>query len=58
MDKVLRCRDVGFDCKGVIRAMNPDEAVAQAAADALSAHGLTEIRDEVIARVRAAVRDA
>jgi predicted small metal-binding protein len=36
--------------------MTPDEAVAQAAAHALSAHGLTEISDEVIARVHAAVR--
>ena len=58
MDILIRCRDVGFDCASVIRAMTPDEAVAQAAAHALSAHGLTEIGDEVIARVRAAVRDA
>ena len=58
MDKVIRCRDVGFDCEGVIRAMSMEEAVAQAAAHALSAHGLIGISDEVIATVRAAVRDA
>ena len=57
MNKVIRCRDVGFDCEGVIRAQSEEEAVAQAAAHAMSVHGLTEINDEVIAKVRAAVRD-
>jgi predicted small metal-binding protein len=32
MDRVIRCRDVGFDCEGVIRAKSYAEAVAQAAA--------------------------
>ena len=58
MDKVIRCRDVGFECEGVIRAASTEEAVAQAAAHARSVHGLTEISDEVIAKVRDAVRDA
>ena len=57
MDKVIRCRDVGFDCEGIIRAASTEEAVARAAAHAQSVHSLTEMSDEVIAKVRAAVRD-
>jgi predicted small metal-binding protein len=32
MAKVIRCRDVGFDCEAVIRAGTEEEALAQAAA--------------------------
>jgi predicted small metal-binding protein len=57
MEKVILCRDVGFDCKGVIRAESEEEAIAQAVDHARAVHGLTEITDEVAAKVRAAVRD-
>ena len=57
MEKVILCRDVGFDCRGVIRAESEEEAIAQAVDHARTVHGLTEISDEVAARVRAAVRD-
>jgi predicted small metal-binding protein len=57
MAKVIRCRDVGFDCEGVIRAESEAEAIAQAAEHAQTIHGLTEINDEVVQAVRAAVRD-
>jgi predicted small metal-binding protein len=57
MTKVVRCRDVGFDCEGVIRAETEEEALAKAAEHAQSAHGLTEVTDEVVAAVRAAMRD-
>jgi predicted small metal-binding protein len=57
MAKVVRCRDVGFDCEGVIRADTEEEALAQAAAHAQEAHGLTEVTPEVAEAVRAAMRD-
>ena len=57
MAKVVRCRDLGFDCEAVIRAESADEALAQAAEHAQTVHGLTEISDEVVQAVRAAVRD-
>jgi predicted small metal-binding protein len=57
MEKVILCRDVGFDCTGVIRAESEEEAISQAVDHARTVHGLTEITDEVAARVRAAVRD-
>jgi predicted small metal-binding protein len=57
MAKVLRCRDVGFDCEAVVRADTEEEVLAQAAAHAHSVHGLEEITPEVVATVRSAIRD-
>ena len=57
MGKMVKCRDVGFDCDGVIRAGTEDEALAQAAAHAQSVHGLKEITPEVVEVVKAAIRD-
>ncbi|NBB74206.1 MAG: DUF1059 domain-containing protein [Bacteroidetes bacterium] len=58
MATVLRCKDVGFDCDGVIRAETEEEALQQAAQHAKEAHGLDEVTDEIIAQVQAAMRDA
>jgi predicted small metal-binding protein len=57
MAKVVRCRDVGFDCEGVIRAETEGEALAQATEHAQAVHGLAEINDEVVQAVKAAMRD-
>ena len=57
MAKIVKCRDVGFDCEGVIRAESEEEALAQAAEHAQAVHGLTEITDEVVEAVRSAMRD-
>jgi len=55
--KVLNCRDVGFDCEGVIRAETEDEVMQQAAAHARDAHGLDQITSEVAEQIRAQIRD-
>jgi len=57
MAKVLRCRDVGFECDGVIRAETEEEVLKMAAEHAQSAHNLNELSDEVVEKVRAAIRD-
>ena len=57
MAKVLRCKDVGFDCKGVIRAETEEEVLKMAAEHAQSVHYLNELSDEVVDKVRAAIRD-
>jgi len=57
MAKVIRCREVGFDCEGVIRADTEEEALRQAAEHARSAHGLKEVSQEVVAKVRSVMRD-
>ena len=57
MTKVVRCRDVGFDCEGVARVDSEEEALAQAAAHAWKVHGLEEINNEIVQAVRAVMRD-
>ncbi len=57
MTKILRCKDVGFDCEGVIRAETEDEVLKMAAEHAQSAHNLNELSDEVVEKVRAAICD-
>jgi predicted small metal-binding protein len=57
MAKVLRCKDVGFDCEGVIRAETEEEVLKMAAEHAQSVHNLNELSDEVVEKVRAAICD-
>jgi len=57
MAKVLRCRDVGLDCEGEIRADTEAEILRQAAEHAQSTHNMKEMPSEVVENVRAAIRD-
>ncbi len=57
MTKILRCKDVGFDCDGVIRAKTEEEVLKMAAEHAQSAHNLNELSDEVVEKVRSAICD-
>ena len=57
MSKVIHCRDVGFDCDGVIRAESEAEALRQAAEHARSVHGLQEVSPQVVEKVRSVMRD-
>jgi predicted small metal-binding protein len=57
MAKVIHCRQVGFDCDGVIRAETEQEALRLAAEHARTVHGVREITPEVVAKVKEAIRD-
>ena len=57
MAKVLRCRDVGMDCDFEARAETEEEILKKAAEHAETAHNMEEIPEEVLAKVRAAIRD-
>ena len=57
MSKVLKCRDVGMDCDFVARGNTEEDVLKQAAKHAGTAHGMTEMTDEVAAKVRSAIRD-
>ena len=57
MAKVVRCRDVGFDCEGVVRAETEEEALNQVAAHAKTVHNLDTVTEEVVAQVLAVMRD-
>jgi predicted small metal-binding protein len=52
---VIRCRDVGFDCPGVVRAETRDALMQQVAGHARDAHGL-EVTPELAAKVAGLVR--
>jgi predicted small metal-binding protein len=56
-EKVIHCRDVGFDCEGVVRADSEEEVVALAAQHAAEVHGVTELTPEIVEAVKGAIRD-
>ena len=57
MAKVVRCRDVGFDCDGVVRAETEEEALNQVASHAKIVHNLETVTEEIVAKVRQVMRD-
>lgn len=52
----LRCRDVGFDCPGVIRGTTKDEVLQQAAVHATEVHG-SMVTPALAAKVMAVTLD-
>jgi predicted small metal-binding protein len=57
MEKVLHCRDVGFDCNGVIKAQTEKEVLTMAAEHARTIHGVTEITPEIATKIKAAIKE-
>jgi predicted small metal-binding protein len=57
MSKVVNCRDVGFDCDGVVRAETEEEALRLVAQHAQDKHGVAEITPEIVEKVRSVMRD-
>jgi len=57
VEKVIRCRDVGFDCNGVIKAKTEKEALALAAEHAQAVHGLKEVTPEIVEKIRSVIRE-
>ena len=55
--KVIRCKDVGFDCPGVVRAPSEQEALKQVAEHAKTVHGVKEITPEIATKVKSVMRD-
>jgi len=57
MEKVIRCRDVGFDCEGVIRAKTEKEALELVAEHAKNEHGLKEVTPEVVEKIKSVMTE-
>ena len=57
MTKIVKCRDVGFECEGVIRAETEKEALKLVAEHAKEVHGMQEVTADVAEKVRAVMRD-
>jgi predicted small metal-binding protein len=57
MAKVVHCRDLGFDCDGVVRAETEEAALQQVAEHARTVHGMDEVPDAVVTQARAVMQD-
>ncbi len=57
MAKQFGCGDVVQGCKFTVTADNEAEVLAQVAKHAAAAHGITEVTPELIAKVKAAMKD-
>jgi predicted small metal-binding protein len=57
MTKLLRCRDVGFDCDAEVRGDTNEAILAQVAVHARDAHGVVEVPDAVVQRAIANIRE-
>lgn len=57
MGKVVHCRDVGFDCNGVIKARTEEEALKMVAEHAIQVHGVRKITPEIVAKVKSVIRE-
>jgi predicted small metal-binding protein len=51
MTKVVNCRDLGFDCEGVVRAETDEEALEMVAQHAKEVHGMQDVPPEVVEKV-------
>jgi len=58
MAKIVRCRDIGFDCDGVVQAETEQEVLEQVAAHAKAVHNIETVPPEVVEKVRQVMRDA
>jgi predicted small metal-binding protein len=57
MAKEMRCRDIGFDCPGVIKADTEAEVMTQAAAHAKTVHHIDALDDEMKRKMRLAIHE-
>lgn len=55
MTLTVKCRDVGFDCDGVVTAETEEKLLTQVAEHAKSAHGVEEVTDEMVDKVKSVV---
>ncbi len=57
MAKVVTCRDVGVDCDFEAHGQTEQEVLTQCADHARSAHGMQELPSQLLAKVKAAIRE-
>lgn len=54
--KVLRCRDVGFDCPGVIKAESEEQVLQMAAQHASQVHQV-QVTPEMAEQIKTLIRE-
>jgi predicted small metal-binding protein len=55
--KVVRCRDVGVDCDFEAQGNTEQEVLQKCAEHAKADHGMTEIPAEMVAKVKASIKE-
>lgn len=55
--KELRCKDVGFSCDAVVRADTEEEVLRQGAAHARESHGLTNLDEKTVEKIRSEIHN-
>ena len=58
MSKTIECNDLFPGCQFKAEADNEAELLEKVAAHAASAHGITEITDDMVGKVKGCIRDA
>jgi predicted small metal-binding protein len=54
--KTLKCSDLGFDCKAVVKANNEEEVLKIAAEHALAVHNVT-VTPQMADQIRTLIKD-
>ena len=57
MGKMVKCRDIGFDCEGVIQAETEEELMQLVAEHAGTVHDMESIPEEVVQKVKAVIQE-
>ena len=57
MTKIIHCKDLGFDCQGVLEAETNEELLTMAAEHAKDAHGVEQVSDEMFQKLKAVIRE-
>ncbi len=58
MSKVIECNDLFPGCEFKAEAASEADLLQKVAAHAASDHGVTEITDEMVSKVKGCIRDA
>ena len=57
MGKMLLCRDLGFDCDGIIHAKTENEIFRIASEHAAEIHEVEELTSTMISKIKSAIRE-
>jgi quinol monooxygenase YgiN/predicted small metal-binding protein len=55
--KVVRCRDVGFDCGGVVKAADETELLNKVAEHAKNVHNVQEITEDMVNKIKSVIQE-
>jgi predicted small metal-binding protein len=57
MTKVLHCRELGFDCDGVVRAETEEEVLQQVAEHAREVHKIDKVPPGLVEQARDLIKE-